>query len=253
VLVRDDLVWTAIPFHAGDSGMMQRRDLGLLATGLAAILLVGCGSSKEYRYKVTVEIETPQGTKIGSSVWGITPIRTNSMVGPQAKVDFRGEAVAVDLPGGKTLFALLSSADGIGDYAQQLPGRALRSQFYGKEESPPRDSAEIYPTAPDTLGLHGTNPLPMLVTFGDVRDPKSVLEVKPDALDKTFGAGVRLKRIGIAVTDEPVTVGIARRFSWWQNLKVERRRLNGSNSIAVSTNKLADNIGTGVFSVGVSE
>jgi hypothetical protein len=229
--------------------MMQRRDLGLLATGLAAMLLVGCGSAREYRYKMIVEVETPQGTKIGSSVWGITPTRTNSMVGPQAKVDFRGDAVAVDLPGGKTLFALLRAADYEDwDYAKQLPGRALRSQFYGKEEGPPRDSAELYPTYPDTIGLHGGNPLPMLVTFDDISDPTSVQEVKPDALDNAFGADFKLKRIMIAVTDEEVTMGIGKRLGWLS--KFPEPRLIAISQGGTTNPSLGQKISHGDFSQG---
>jgi hypothetical protein len=51
--------------------MMARRGaLGLLA-GTVAALLSGCGSffrSGSYRFRMTVEVETPEGVRTGSSV-----------------------------------------------------------------------------------------------------------------------------------------------------------------------------------------
>ena len=46
----------------------------------------------------------------------------------------------------------------------------------------------------------------MLVTFGDINDPKSVERIDPAAI------GVR--RIIVEVTDEPVTTGIEKRLGW---------------------------------------
>jgi hypothetical protein len=53
---------------------------------------------------------------------------------------------------------------------------------------------------------------PQLVHFRDVRDPKSVAAVDPAHLDAAFGPGVRLKRITVQVTGDPVTRGIEGRL-----------------------------------------
>lgn len=200
--------------------MMARR--GLLLGGAALLALVGlagCQGGHVYRFKMTVEVDTPQGLRTGFSVWEVRPYRTHSIVGRSAGLDFKGEAVAVDLPGGQVLFALLTGAGGDVEYAMQLPGRALGSRLMSEPDSQGqyhwRDSAELWPSHPDTVGLANTNPLPMLVRFRAPADPKSVEEVKPDMLDRAFGAGVKLKRIIIAKTDEPVMVGIKKRFAWW--------------------------------------
>lgn len=58
---------------------------------------------------------------------------------------------------------------------------------------------------------------PMLVTFTDLSDPTSVAEVDPDDLAATFGKGVRLKRITVQITDDPVTTGIEERLGWLGN------------------------------------
>jgi hypothetical protein len=191
--------------------MLARRIMLGMVAGSAALLLGGCGQSENaLRYKMTVEIDTPQGVKSGFAVREMTLNSDNLVGGPTGQV--RGEAVVVDLPGGKTLFALMTGGDGDVDYAMQIGGRA---QIWGKSpENPAAGPVELYPTAPGTTGLANTNPLPMLVTFRDIDDPASVERVEPGALYAKFGPGVKLKRITVATTNEAVTVGIEKRLRW---------------------------------------
>jgi hypothetical protein len=48
----------------------------------------------------------------------------------------------------------------------------------------------------------------MLVTFKDINDPRSVVQVRPDDLEAAFGPGVRLGRVTIEATRHAVTTGI---------------------------------------------
>ena len=48
---------------------------------------------------------------------------------------------------------------------------------------------------------------PLLVTFTDINDPKTVKKVDPEDLAAVFGPGVSLKRITLEITDEAVTEG----------------------------------------------
>ena len=81
-------------------------------TALTLLGATGCGKPTlpDYRYRLTVEVDTPQGLRTGSSVIQVA----SSVSGPYAlrpgvvSTQVKGEAVAVDLPGGKVLFALLS-------------------------------------------------------------------------------------------------------------------------------------------------
>ncbi|MDP3550575.1 MAG: hypothetical protein Q8R81_09275, partial [Novosphingobium sp.] len=77
-----------------------------------ALSLAGCGNKETMRYKMTVEVETPEGLKTGFAVRELEfRDRSGFPLGesrPQIKL--RGEAVAVDLGGGRTLFALLTGA-----------------------------------------------------------------------------------------------------------------------------------------------
>ena len=55
---------------------------------------------------------------------------------------------------------------------------------------------------------------PYFVRFRDVRDPKSVEQVDPDNLAKSFGPGCRLKSLTATFTDAPVTKWIEKRLGW---------------------------------------
>ena len=209
---------------------MNRRvtlqTLACAALVTATWLLSGCGvfgRDDVYRFRVTVEVQTPQGVRTGSSVWQISPhVEAHPMAGSGVSIAFRGEAVAVDLPNGQTLFALMTGADGNGEYAQRMPGNALFSPLTsdppGTTPSGFRKSAELYPNAIKTVALAYSNPLPMLVRFRDIKDPASVEKVDPANLAASFGPGIVLKRIAIETTDDPVTMGIDKRLGWLRHL-----------------------------------
>jgi hypothetical protein len=183
--------------------MMSRRTVfGVLAGGAAAVLS-GCSFRRSFRYKMTVELETLEGIKIGYAVREVSfSARANG--GDYGHV--RGDAVAVDLPGAQTLFALLTSGDGDVDYG----GDTMASLFKQLD----RDEIQLWPDPPKTSAPIITNPVPMLVTFRDINDPTSVVRVEPAGMAAIFGPGVTLKRITVEVTDEPVTTGIEARLGW---------------------------------------
>ncbi len=190
--------------------MTRRTAMELFATSAVTLALGACDSTKYRRYKMSIEVETPEGVKTGFAVREMG-LSNNSVMRP-AVGQLRGEAVAVDLIGGQTLFALLTGTHGDVDYAMQIGGRA---EVWGKSPGEPnKGPVELYPKAPDTIGLKRSDPLPMLVRFRDISDPTSVERVDPDDLASSFGPGVWLKRITIEVTDDPVTTGIERRLGW---------------------------------------
>jgi hypothetical protein len=226
--------------------MNRRTVLSALLASLAASLLPGCAFAEDkapdYRYRLTVEVETPEGVKTGSSVIEVEQLLSRSTaapakVGVQRKV--RGEAVAVDLPNGKTLFALLRSENNV-DWASYVyvylatheKGKPFIDQLDNVlEVTGERTLPRMWPP----VGfLEERSAYPMLVTFGDLADPTSVAEVDPDDLAANFGEGVRLKRITVELTDDPVTVGISEQLRWlddpsivelpgWRTLPYEAR------------------------------
>lgn len=192
--------------------MARRKMLTSIAIA-GALLLSGCGSTEKYRYKMTVEVETPDGLKTGSAVREIVIRTPPSIPLPgEHKPGFGviGEAVAIDIAPGKTLFALLSGADGTSEFS----GRYIH--FIFQELAPGKKNAtiELWPNKPVTRRPIISEPTPMLVTFRDSNDPASIRKIEPSTLDADFGPTTRLKRIYIAITNEPVTNGIEKRLAW---------------------------------------
>jgi len=90
----------------------------------------------------------------------------------------------------------------------------------------------------------------MMVTFGDLADPTSVAEVDPDYLAATFGEGVKLKRVTVELTDDPVTTGIEARLGWlpgYYDKMLDGRAINTINA----ENRLANDLSQGDFSKGL--
>jgi hypothetical protein len=180
----------------------------VLAGGVAA-LLGACGVSggTEYRYKLTVEVETPEGMRSGFAVrqvnWAAG--RKLTQEADTSSMSHKGEAVMVDLPNGQTLFALMSP-DG-----QETPMLA-----FGSARQTPATEGVLKvltpPTQPDDYRGHAG--YPRLVRFQNINDPKIVEKVDPADLSASFGAGYRLKRITAQIVDEPITKGLGTRLEW---------------------------------------
>lgn len=217
---------------------MTRRRFGASAVAMAsALFLAGCGDDRfpDYRYKMTIYVDTPEGTKSFASVRQVkekeVPSIQNSS-GWTVQTSLRGEAVILDLPGGRTAYALLTRPEDP-DYAKYIIGAALRPFIHVPKRNEWFDDLPAKPgealdrqaeasrqivavkgaknlprTLPNTDAARPDLPpfqaWPMFVTFGDPADPKTVREVTPDQIG--------VKRITIEITDEPVTTGIERRL-----------------------------------------
>ena len=96
----------------GGHGMTRCGVFGLFA---AALALDGCSKilPNEYRFRMTVEVQTPQGLKTGSSVYEVSARKHVALTSEEAErsAGVRGEALVVDLPGGP-LFVLLKTPQG---------------------------------------------------------------------------------------------------------------------------------------------
>lgn len=197
--------------------MMARRGVvGLLAGGAAA-LLGGCGlfRGNSYRFRMTVEVDTPSGLRTGSSVYEVSADTKVAITREMADRGWRirGEALSVDLPDGRTLFALLKTGAHFDDM-MGLSMNALHPDFRG--------------TGYDVVGVarelaHGKYPgpaevapqdYPLLVTFGDISDPASVMRIAPANLAVAFGPDTALHRITVELTSDPVSKGIEERLEW---------------------------------------
>lgn len=208
--------------------MMGGRTFGRGVVALAAaMVLASCNpfakdETPTCRYRLTVEVGTPEGTKAGSSVIEVDTGHDPGRLGPGTGgvwFKIRGEAVAVDLGDGRTLFALLRSDNDVEWAARamlllapKVEGEPFLEQFDNMVDL---EGEIALPRMWPRMGhLDERSAYPMLVSFGDVADPASVRLVDPDDLAASFGEGVSLRRITVQMTDDPVTTGIEKRLGW---------------------------------------
>lgn len=179
----------------------------LLLLLLALLSLSGC-ERYSWRQKLTITVETPAGEVSASSVsevrWAKHWIQTDGM---GWDYDLTGEAVVLEVTPGRYLFALLKGAgttEYMGSVAPAsiagLESRVIDGALFDEVQDK-RDRAAGVIAVPEYQ-------YPLMVTFGDIADPKSVALVDPADLAASFGPGVRLKAVTLEVTEEPVTVGV---------------------------------------------
>lgn len=233
--------------------MIGRR--GFAVAGVLCLMAGTGGCNSEtfgtmyppYRYRLTVEVETPQGVRSGSSVIEVQWNVGGTIWSTQRSAGFRvkGEAVAVDLPDGQTLFALLRSTGSV-----DWPAYAMRGHMKDIKTAKGADRARHPVPRSVDVGSDIIDNYPMLVRFRDIADPKSVEKVDPDALDKSFGKGVKLRQITVQLTDDPVTRGIGKRLT---SIGVLRNR-SLDNEFEMTTNPtLAQELGSNDFYKGTDQ
>ena len=203
--------------------------LSFILAIIAAFTLASCNPFRPhytYRYRVTVEVETPQGVRSGSSVWQTTAWEGSGIPDKALRSREAGEAVAVDLPSG-TLFALLRGADMDVDYVSGVVEGHLR-----KHPSPQiamgKDWAENRRRIANTKPAFELYPdeFPLLVRFLDSDDPASIQKLDPADLASGFGQGMRLRTIVISVTNDAVSPNtIRRRLKWLSHDKNSDQRM----------------------------
>ena len=213
------------------------------AVGLGAVLYWLNYRPHVYRYEITIEVDTPEGVRSGSSVREVKWSAQPRSFGNFFTFKQRGEAVAVDLPGGQTLFSPMDN----NGYDTVLTGFGAASTGDLKLVLDRANADRKIYTFPSENELRPRRlHLPIMVWFSDLNDPKSVMKVNSEDFEAAFGPGVRLKRITMQMTGKPVTQQIERRLKWLPELRKRRARLNGKTG-SIATKELADNLGSGAF------
>jgi hypothetical protein len=177
----------------------RRGFINTLTTIAAALPLAGCwGSTYEWNQKLTLVVDTPEGEKSGAAVTSIF-VRSGQMPASASAVSYKmnGEATVVEVAPGKYLFALLGDLETKELAARVWPGGGNDADTSWARNERRRESKVLPPKL-----------YPMLVSFKDITDPKSVFEVKPDDIASAFGPGYALKSITLEITDEPVIEGV---------------------------------------------
>ena len=190
-----------------------------LLVGILSLLTAGCGIGYEthsFRYRMTVEVDTPAGPRSGSSVIELRVTETPFWdMGRAANFDLRGEAVAIDLPDGQTLFALLASP-GDAEHARHVVLRSFRSPATARALQQGKgldwgDEVNEWRRTQPSAELIGDQ-RPTMVVFRDITDPRTV-----EAVGVLNAPGIRVRRVSIAVTEDPITEGIRHRLLWLED------------------------------------
>lgn len=215
------------------------RTLGRSAiTFIAATALTGCSSdTPPYRYRMTVEVSTPEGPRKGSSVIEVhTSYSGGDLPGRSWSARARGEAAVVDFGKRGVLFALMQSEDD-GDWASDVmlnvapPGADENGdRFIGRYRNLLNMRSAV--SLPHYYRVNRERPestgLPMLVTFKDLKDPRSVRKVDPGDLAASFGPGVKLSTITVQLTSDGETNEVLKYLPWLP--KYADRHFDGSSN-----------------------
>jgi hypothetical protein len=184
--------------------MKKRWIVGLALLAGVVVLLAATGefTTERVRQRVTIEIATPGGVRSASGVSEVSSTHQTLVGASIARA--RGEAIFVDMGGGRHVIALLASgpkAEGV-DWLLYLHRLVLPKRGGTNEEEMAASRHEQGRVV--DLPAHT---LPTLVTFADVANPASARVVEPTAegFAAVFGPGNALRR----ATVEMVPAG------WW--------------------------------------
>ena len=204
--------------------------VAVTAIAIVVMLVWSRFSWASYRYLLTVEVETPDGLREASVVHEVRA-RKELLSLPDsatASVQFRGEALRVDLGDGKALFVLVQPAERTEETLVPIVNAALDPAYtrggVGNLESIRRISRG---RASSEASLPVANSQLRFVRFLDETQPETVQAVAPDAMETAFGEGYRIRAIRIETTDRPVTEKIRTQLPW---LEPEGRPLRGTLS-----------------------
>jgi hypothetical protein len=200
-----------------------------------SLCLASCGKTETYRYKLTLAVDTPEGVKRGA---GVVEVIFYDVSFPERGTmhKLRGEALYLDLgSGARPLIALLTNQlhPKYGDEQRWTrdagPEFRWLARTYG--QAPSADYMDDVPRIARMRGPRKITPadLPDLVTFAEINDPKSVIEVDPNDLKATLGPNVTWNEITLESTDEPITTGIRIKLPWLSAYFQNNLRLDGSD------------------------
>ncbi|MBR0775905.1 hypothetical protein JQ625_13795 [Bradyrhizobium diazoefficiens] len=191
--------------------------------GLLAVLVIGDQiriNRPNHKYRLTVEVMTPDGIRTGSGILAVVPDRGYSRRG---RTTMLGEAVFVDLGQGKNLVALLAHQQDAKLDVDDINYVALRA--YGAARGA-RASFNEMNRQTGIVKVEG-DLVPVLVSFGDRSDPATARRVAADHAEAALGDGYEVRGVTAEVVPngfwpidfggalgEPVTRGIDAKLPW---------------------------------------
>ena len=175
-----------------------------LITALIVGCLLGAGSiayreifpSGMWRYKITVNIESPEGTKSGSAIREVRLKRNLAKIlNPDVSsvdIDTFGEAVVINLGENKFLFSIISN-----EFLDAFPeGSTLNNKIKLYNDLPINEPKPIR-----------VDDYPWFVNFEKLDDPTSIRTINSSNISNIFGQGFSIKSVVIEKTDASITNG----------------------------------------------
>jgi len=216
-------------------------DRRLVVVGLSG-LLAGCLGGRTYRYRIGAEVSVAGRVIRGDAVREVYDrpgIRGTSGMDTGTTLS-RGDAAMVDLgPRGILFLTLQGWAQGTPPAERYMSTEtwtplAPLARELGPDDWWRQDGQRV-------RLLDGE--IPVMVTFGDLNDPRTVRVVNPEELAATFGPGVSLISVYVELTRRSVTRGIHRKLPWLTGGVTALSRKYGS-----SGDKMADRLYPWAFS-----
>jgi hypothetical protein len=163
-----------------------------------------------HRFKLILQADVAGVLRSGTSVIEVRTTRYQSRLAEASGVrhEVLGDAVFLDLGNGRNVIALLGfNPHGTRDEIGALDYIVFEAQ---------NKSLQVT----DLPALRGRARLPdhyvpTLITFSDLKDPKTAREVGQTEFEKVFGADVHFKGAWIEMTTDPVARGIDKVLLWW--------------------------------------
>lgn len=193
--------------------IVTKIEASKLASLLILTLSPACSEEMpRYRYKMTVQISTPDGIREGSSVLEKRAQRRASFPGPEHGGVFGyvvGEAIRIDLGGGRAAYALLAEGNSTaGDDIVQnaiIRQKILGNIRYNKIEYPTLSSK--ISSANYKISLEKEF-YPLTVLFLDEKNPYTMENIKNNKYE------YKLTNVIIESTKEKITHKIENNIPW---------------------------------------
>ena len=217
--------------------MTLRRSMAVGGMGaLLTAALAGCAPGYQelpsYRYRLEVEVATPEGVRRGASVVEVRTWQAGPETWPSPgaiRTRENAEAVAIDLGRRGIVFALLRAGnflDWPGAVARSVvpPGRG--DQYtYRRAEIDAIKALRGVKDVPRTFssGSSRLQNWPDLVRFADRTRPETVSWIGPSGPQHEATGEIRIHRVTIEIVDAPITERIGRLLPWLRDATAERR------------------------------
>ncbi len=259
---------------------MSKKSIIAIAALLFASLVpvyacAGLGGTSEYpalklHYKMTVEVETPEGIKTGAAVREISIAFRPMLLGEGGDKHIRlekAEAVAVDMGGRGALFATLGAAtDTALIFFRAFPSHCPEGDIsrcsinYYSSLKPGKKvqlSSLYYPMLVAFEDLNNPLSVKKLIDVSSCDDPKTELKtnshcIKNDHFKEVFGEGVKLKGIYIEKTDDKFSPRVEK-FLRWLPEKYGRQFDGSGIQLLSSKYPVANMLSVGNFSTEVGK